>query len=576
MKKILIILVLITSLVIKGPGSFASEEFTEITRISGSNRYLTSVEFSKNNFSSSEFAVITSGQDFPDAISSGALAQILKAPILLVESNSMANEVRNEIERLGVSKLYVVGGESKVRENLIKTLNIDYERLAGKDRYETSEKVLEKFEEINGLVEENIIVAGGNDYPDALSASYLAKELNKPILLINGESKYLDRANYAVGSLKSLNLKEFKGELIYGSDRYDTSLAVIKYLGKENSEIVVSSGIDYADALVASSLGKPILLSGYKGFSRAIIKYIGELSPANVVFTGGEKLLPKYLEDQIIGSIDYNFENATLPEPMESNTSGKVMIFTYHDVGEEEHRYQRTPEGLKYDILNLYKKGYLPVSLKDYMNGEINIPSGYTPYVMTFDDGNRNKFNILENGEIDPDSSYAILKELDRKLEYYNPYATFFISGKIPFEQKEYIEYKFKLMIESGMDIGNHTINHIDLKENPTKIEEEIATQKANLEKYLPNGYEVNTLAIPFSSVFNGSGYNRLTSGIFNGVKYNNIAIGIGGWAPDDYPNKSNYNLVSRIPGTRIDVDGYGMYDFIDYFDKNPSERYVK
>ncbi|QQK08830.1 cell wall-binding repeat-containing protein [Miniphocaeibacter halophilus] len=576
MKRILFILISVITLLFTGLKSSANEEFTEIRRISGDNRYLTSVEFSRKNFSSSEFAVITSGQDFPDAISSGALAQILKAPILLVENNNISNEVREEIGRLGADKVYIVGGESKIKESLIKTLNIDYEILAGKDRYETSEKVLEKYEEISGVEEENIIIAGGNNYPDALSASYLAKELKKPILLVNGENNYLNRAKYAVGSLKSLNLKEFNGELIYGPDRYATSLAVMKYLGKENNEILISSGIEYADALVASSIGKPILLSDKEGFSREIIEYIGSLSPNNIIFMGGEKLLPKYLEDQIIGSIDYNFENAVLPEPMKSNTSGKVMIFTYHDVGDKEHRYQRTPEGFKYDILNLYKKGYLPVSLKDYMRGEINIPSGYTPYVITFDDGNKNKFNILDNGEIDPNSSYAILKELEGKLEFFNPYATFFVSGEIPFGQKEYIEYKFKLMIESGMDIGNHTKNHANLKENPRKIEEEIAIQKSNLEKYLPEDYEVNTFAIPFSSVFSGREYKRLISGTFNGIKYNNIAIGIGGWAPDYYPNKSNYNLVSRIPGTRIGVDGYGMYDFIDYFDKNPNERYVK
>ena len=43
--------------------------------------------------------------------------------------------------------------------------------------------------------------------------------------------------------------------------------------------------------------------------------------------------------------------------------------------------------------------------MKDYIEGNINTPPGTTPVVITFDDGTRGQFNILdEDGEfrIDP------------------------------------------------------------------------------------------------------------------------------------------------------------------------------
>lgn len=555
------------------------EEYnTKINRISGRNRYITSINLSKKKFDNANNIIITSGEDFPDAISSGSLSQVLNAPIILVDKDITVTEVKDEIKRLGPKKIYIVGGSGKVNDEYINSLNIDYKRISGSNRYETSKEVLKEYERISKNTANEIIIAGGENYPDALTASSLSKELHMPMLLVNGSSngEYIEKAKYGVGSLNSIGINNFSGKLLYGSNRYETSIAVAKFLNMSHKEIIVSSGLNYPDSLVASSMGKPIILAGDKGFTRNAIKYIGEISPEEVVFIGGENLLPVYLEDQIIGGIDGNFKSAKLPSPMKSNEKGQVMILTYHDVGEDEKRYQRTPEGLKYDFLTLYKKGYLPVSIKDYMSGNINIPKGYTPYVITFDDGNENKFNILPNGEIDPSSSYALLKEVESKLEGFNPYATFFINGEIPFRQKEHVEYKFKLMIESGMDIGNHTMNHINLKNNPEKIEEEIGLQKINLEKYTPEGYEVNTLAVPYSVTFSPEEYNRVLKGTYNGVKYNNIALGIGGWKPDHYPNTSQYKLLPRIPGTRIGVDGYGIYDFIEYFDNNPNERYVK
>lgn len=549
--------------------------YTKISRISGKDRYDTSVQVSKSKFTSSKNVIITSGEDFADAISSASLADLLNSPILLTDSNRISDGVVEEINRLKVEKIFVIGGSSRVNDEDIASLGIEFERISGEDRYETSRKVLEKYNTLKSSNSE-IIIADGNNFPDTLLANCLVREYKLPLVLVaNGKNEDLyNKAKYGIGTLSYIDNK-FLIERIYGKDRYETSLKVIEKINRPIEELLVVSGEEYPDALVASVLDSPFVLSNKDGFTREMIGFIGKKSMKNVKFIGGEKLLPKFLEDQVIGGVEENFNNVSLPSPMASNSGGKTIIITYHDVGEKEHRYQRTPEGLKYDVLYMYKKGYLPVSLEDYMNENINISKGYSPYVITFDDGNRNKFNILENGEIDSESSYGILKYLESKLTEFKPYATFFINGGIPFEQEEFVKRKFDLMLESGMSIGNHTLSHKNLKHNIDMIEREIALQKKNLEQYLPENYEVNTLAIPNSTTHSSEEYERILKGEYDGIKYDNIALGIGGWKPDIYPNRTKFKLLPRIPGTRIEVDGYGLYDYLDYLDENPGERFV-
>ncbi|WP_406542068.1 cell wall-binding repeat-containing protein [Clostridium ljungdahlii] len=61
-------------------------------------------------------------------------------------------------------------------------------RLAGNNRYETSENIANNFE--SGTVQ-SVIIANGNNFPDALGGSVLSKIYNAPILLLNDDFKIL-------------------------------------------------------------------------------------------------------------------------------------------------------------------------------------------------------------------------------------------------------------------------------------------------------------------------------------------------------------------------------------------------
>ena len=64
--------------------------------------------------------------------------------------------------------------------------NYNVNRLYGADRYKTSVSISNNF---NSGTVQNVIVASGKDFPDALAGSVLSKKYNAPILLLNSTRK---------------------------------------------------------------------------------------------------------------------------------------------------------------------------------------------------------------------------------------------------------------------------------------------------------------------------------------------------------------------------------------------------
>lgn len=177
----------------------------------------------------------------------------------------------------------VCGGELEGGVETKEIPKLEKDRVFGTNRFETSQKIAKKIKEENSSAAfQNIIIASGADFADALSASYLAKVKNAPILLVASKNKdslsstidyvkknAVAKANvYIVGgdtvvpaSLeKSLKSAGCTVKRIYGKNRYDTNIAVLKEAGVTTEQILIASGADYADALSASAVGKPILL----------------------------------------------------------------------------------------------------------------------------------------------------------------------------------------------------------------------------------------------------------------------------------------------------------------------------
>ena len=270
------------------------------------------------------------------------------------------------------------------------------------------------------------------------------------------------------------------------------------------------------------------------------------------------------------------------------NELGKIMILMYHDIGEPEDIWVRTPENFRKDLQTLYDKGYRAISMKDYIEGNIDTPPGTTPVVITFDDGTKGQFNILdEDGEfvINPDSAVGILEEFNKEHPDFGLKATFYVFYPTPFRQEQWITEKFQYLVERGMEIGNHCYNHENLRMDfNTKesrdaqfIQEALGKNVKATQEILP-GYEVDSLALPYgASPKDEELYNYVIKGSFEGTQYHNKAILLVGSNParPSYHVNTNMAKIPRIRASEMETENTGLYDWLEYFDNHPEERYI-
>ncbi len=169
----------------------------ESARLSGDNRAGTAADIylDADNGWDAENSVydvtIVNGNNFPD----GLAASIYNNPILLVNADSIPAETSAALAaaELGadVLTITIVGGTSVVSSAVLEQLDAlngtdPVVRVAGEDRYSTAAAVAADY---IGLGNEcDMILATGDNFPDALAAGPLAIDADAPILLNTGDS----------------------------------------------------------------------------------------------------------------------------------------------------------------------------------------------------------------------------------------------------------------------------------------------------------------------------------------------------------------------------------------------------
>lgn len=156
-----------------------------VKRLAGDNRYETSYEIAKELLKSNKAkeAIIVNGFKNVDALSVSSLATKENLPILLNDENRLSKDIKNIVGDSNIKKMYIIGGRTSLPrriEDNIKALDIEYERLAGEDRYETSSKIA-KYAYENS---DKVILASGENSIDALAAGVLTKMEKAPMLLV--------------------------------------------------------------------------------------------------------------------------------------------------------------------------------------------------------------------------------------------------------------------------------------------------------------------------------------------------------------------------------------------------------
>ena len=292
-------------------------------RIAGKDRIDTAIDISKKFFAKSKTVIVVRSDLFPDSMTASVLAKLLNAPILLNPTDKLDSRVAEEIKRLGATEIIIVGGtdsiSDRVREEL-KTFDADkdVERIAGKDRYGTSEMVARRVIGITGK-KNTAVVASGQVFPDALSVGTFASRDGYPILLVKKDlipsqiqrvikDLDIDKVYIAGGTDTISKAAEAKLpkviERMAGKNRYETSVAIAKSKFQGSKEAFVASGQQFADALVISPIsGKynlpTLLVSTNVNSNQEVKRYIQETKIGKLTAIGGERYVPSSIIDSL-------------------------------------------------------------------------------------------------------------------------------------------------------------------------------------------------------------------------------------------------------------------------------------
>ena len=294
-----------------------------VTRLAGADRYGTAIEISKAGFPAGASTVyLTTGANYPDALSAAPAAAAADAPLLLTPAATLPPAVRAELVRLKPTSVVILGGAAIVSDAVsaaVASLGANVTRIAGTDRYDTSRRVAEyAFPQAP-----TAYIATGADYPDALAASAAAGAIGAPVVLVDGKKPALSAPTVtalasvttaviaggtAIVSSGIENALKQSGKSVSraaGADRYLTALAINKAAFPAAARVHIAVGTSFADALAGASLagnrGNPLYLSPRACLSAPVATDLStRLQPTEVTLLGG----PLVLNDRVGALMD--------------------------------------------------------------------------------------------------------------------------------------------------------------------------------------------------------------------------------------------------------------------------------
>lgn len=317
--------VLLANDVIYGEVSSINEN---ILRIYGDNRYETSLLVAECLLSILEAErfdniVVTSGTNFPDALSGAYLAIQRQAPILLVNKNYV-DKVNLYIQyRLNPGgTVYLLGGSSAVPDSVGSGIGgISVKRLGGANRYETNLAILNEA----GTANQNILICTGRGFADSLSASaagvpiLLVKDkltdAQKQILSRNTGTKFIIGGESAVSTGIENELQAYGNVVrIGGANRYETSVLVAERTGFYLDGAMAAYAKNFPDGLcggpLAYYLGVPMILTA-TGKESVAVQYANTYGTCYGYVLGGPGLISDQTAVNIFGTVPGTSE----PEP---------------------------------------------------------------------------------------------------------------------------------------------------------------------------------------------------------------------------------------------------------------------
>ena len=278
------------------------------------------------------------------------------------------------------------------------------------------------------------------------------------------------------------------------------------------------------------------------------------------------------------------------------NELNSVPILMYHRIynmknSETEYKggnvdkdgYNRTSEAFEADLRSFYEQGYRMMRLTDFVDGNIDVAFGYSPLILTFDDGIRDVvlegWNDDGTPKFDPGCAIAILEKIKAEYPDYNVTATFFLNYKLFCNGEENDKKLLKWMVDHGYDIGNHTYDHVKLGGmKAADIEKQVGSMYKLLDSIIPGQY-VNIVALPYGSPEkiseDNADYKKILEGSYEGFSYTTKATLLCAWTRSYSPFVRDYNKTA-IRRIRAYDNGGVYWDIEDNFKQlNNGKRYI-
>ena len=271
----------------------------------GTMKEIVNAGFAKN---SCKMAVLATMDGYWDALTASSLAGVNKCPVLMTPTKTLHQTTREELQRLGVQKVYIAGGAKAVSpavEKEVASMGIEVERLSGADATGTALGIFQHGK-ASGAWGSTAIVATVGGYWDALAVSPYAYNKCAPVFLAGQQaagtsykldvdtlsamvSGYFSRIVICGGTAAvsadvedQLRAAGFRGTLVRldGATAGNTSANIASFCVQEGmsaNRMAVATMDGYWDALTGSALcgkiGSPLVLISEANY-RAVDEFV--------------------------------------------------------------------------------------------------------------------------------------------------------------------------------------------------------------------------------------------------------------------------------------------------------------
>jgi hypothetical protein len=252
------------------------------------------------------------------------------------------------------------------------------------------------------------------------------------------------------------------------------------------------------------------------------------------------------------------------PASVKANELASVPVMMYHQVkADPKGEYDQTPADFKAELERMWKAGFVPITTSQMVDGDIDIPAGKHPVVLTFDDSSPSQIQIGADGNPTADSAIGILEAFSAEHPDFPATASLYINDTA-FNDEKAIPW----LVENGYEVGVHTVTHANLKQlSSDGVQKEIANNVRDIKKAAPDA-KITTMALPFGISPQDKSLEK--SGSYEGNSYELKAALLVGSNPAKSPFNTDFDpyAIARIrsgPKDKpVDLDSTYWLDKLD------------